>query len=195
MDTFVLILALGLIAILAIVILVYRNARKEVKKIEHESEEPKTHTFQAGHNHVSRQVSFVADVQHHQGAKRKVMIEAAPMPDMSTAVPSPEKGIDQVLALVMNPVVRLADTKEEMWKFEPPLQVKVTYTEADVNATTPDEQGKPKLSLVLVYQEDAAWKWERLKTHVEPDASKKQGTLSAKIHTLRPKDPLVIGRP
>lgn len=195
MDTFVLIIALGIIALVAIGVLVYRNTKKEVKEIEHKQEQPKTHEFAAGHNHMNRRVAITAAMQHHEGEKQKVTVDAAPMPDMSKVVPKAGKGIEQVLAVVMNPMIRVESTGRELIKFEPPLEVTVWYTEAEVNATTMDENGRPRLSLLLAWEDNADWKWERLKTHVEPDASGKQGTLSAKIHTLHPNDPLIIGRP
>jgi len=195
MDNFVLILALGLIAVAAIVILVARGARKEVNKIEHEHENQPPRTYQPGHSHVYRETTLDAPPQHHQGTSRKVTIDMLAMPDMTGVTPAAGKGIDGIIAWVMNPVVKWHDTGEEVHNFEPPLSLTVGYTAEDVQATTLDDKGIPRLALILAYQSDDGWKWERMHTRVEPSSPGGPGTLSCKIHTLHPKDPVAIGRP
>ncbi|HZQ09366.1 MAG TPA: hypothetical protein VFD70_22500 [Anaerolineae bacterium] len=196
MDTFVLILALGLIAALVLIIIIYRYTRKEVHQIENRLEAGSTqHRFEPGRAYVERQVEINAPPQHHQGARRKIAIEAAPLPDLRGVAPEKEKGIEEIITVIINPIVRFEDSRAEVYQFEPPLDVTVQYTEADVKATTLDEQGIPKLSLIVAYQASDGWKWERLKTRVNPSLPGGAGTLHAKLHTLRPKDPIAMGRP
>ena len=142
---------------------------------------------------VGRLVTITAPVQERQGAQRALKIQAAPLPNLSRVKPNGAKGIEQVIAVVMNPVV-YADDDTPINDFKPPLEVSVQFTKADVKKTALDAKGVPQLSLAVVYSSDDGWKWERLKTRVTLDASG-GGTLSAKLRTLRPQDPIVMCRP
>jgi hypothetical protein len=192
----ILILAVGLIAVVAVVILVYRASRKEVKQIEqHHEQEAQVHEFAPGRAHVNRKVTIHARPQHHEGTQRKLAVKAEGLPDVGELVPPKEKGIDGLIALVMNPSVEFENGGGAVEKLEPPLDLKVEYTAEDAKQTTLDASGTPRLSLILGYQDDGKWKWERLNTHVKSAGEGQGGTLHAKIHTLKPKDPVWIGHP
>ncbi len=196
MNTFILILALGLIAALSLLVIIYRYTRREVHQIENRLEGGSTqHRFEPGRAYVERLVQINAQPQHHQGVRRKIAIEAAPLPDLRGIVPEKAKGIEEIITVIINPIVRFEESHAEVHEFEPPLDLTVQYTEADVKATTLDEHGIPRLSLIVVYQASEGWKWERLKTRVNPSTPGGAGTLHAKLHTLRPQDPVAMGRP
>lgn len=145
--------------------------------------------------HVTRRVRAKLQDQMHEGKKHKIQIEATPLPDVSRAKPHPAKGIEQVIALVMHPKIRIAATGEAIEEFDPPIEFEVEYTRSDVKATQKNARGTPKLSLSIGYEEpDGEWKWEKLKTRVKP-LDENKGTLHAKLRTLHPKDPMFITRP
>jgi hypothetical protein len=151
--------------------------------------------FAPGREHVTRNVALDGQPQNHKGKKRKIQVRAAPLPvAVAPAAPPREKGIHALITIVLNPVVTVGDAEEEIEIFDPPLEVHVDYTESDVKATTLNPKGVPQLSLTLGYPTEQGWKWERLETEVTP-SSKTTGTLHAKIHALRPKDPVWISRP
>lgn len=150
--------------------------------------------FAPGQAHVTRRVQVTMQDQGHQGKKRPMQVEAIPLPDTSGVEPRPDKGIEQVVAIVMHPTIRFADSGENIEQFDPPVEMEVEYTAADVKATTTDARGVPRLSLSLGYQAPDGWKWEKLDTHITPRGPN-GGTLHAKIHTLKPLDPLFVTRP
>jgi hypothetical protein len=189
----ILILLLGIVAVVALVVLALRFTKKEVKQIEHAHETTSPHTFEAGKAQVERQVTINPRDQHHQGAHRKIKVESASPADLSNVKPNGANGIEQVLAVVMRPVVRYADSGQDISQFEPPLDITVRFTDADVKATTLDANGLPRLSLGAVYPADGDWKWQRLKTHVSKDGD--GGTLQAKLHSLHPDESLIICAP
>lgn len=195
MDTFVLFLLLGLIAIVALVIFLARGSRQEINKIEREREQDTSHTFQPGRANVSREVTLDVRPQHHKGTLRRIAAEMTPLPDMTGVTPTAGKGIAEIIVWVMNPVVMWEDNHDEVYEFEPPLALTVAYSAEDAKATTADDKGIPQLALVLAYKAEDGWKWERLPTRVEPSSPGGAGKLSAKLHTLHPKDPVAIGRP
>jgi hypothetical protein len=152
------------------------------------------HHFEPGGAAVGRQVTIDTQTQKRRGASHKLKVEAAPLPNLSRVKPKGAKGIEGVISVVLNPIVRSIEDDQEWNEFDPPLDISVQYTEADAKATTLDAKGNPKLSLALVYQSENGWKWERLKTEVIP-SRQGGGTLRAKIRTLRPQDPIVMCRP
>jgi hypothetical protein len=141
-----------------------------------------------------RNTSIVAPMQSTASGMRKLAISALPLPDLSSAIPPPEKGIDAILVTVLNPDVRFADTDAEVYDFDPVLRVTVNYKPEDRDATTM-EDGKPRLSLATVFESEGGWRFERLATAVVPDAEGGGGTLSALLETLQPDDPVVMCRP
>lgn len=152
------------------------------------------HRFAQGQPHVVRNVSLEGQDQRYKRTTKKLDIQAAPLPDLSDAKPRPDKGIEGLVTVVMHPLVRFQDADEIIEIFDPPLELDVEYTQADVQATTLDDKGAPRLSLCLGYPTEQGWKWERLKTRVTP-SSDSAGTLHAQVRTLHPQDPVWIGRP
>ncbi len=196
MDTFVLILAIGMIVLLALILIIYRFTRKEIQEIEHRQEDTITvNRFETGRHPVRRNLTVDAKAQRHQGASRKITVEAGALPDLTNVTPGKDKGIDAIVQVVMNPIVRYADSREEVIEFEPPLEIVIDYTAEDAKATTLNAEGIPQLSITQAYQTPEGWKWERLKTRVSPTSPGGPGTLHTQLHTLRPKDPLMITRP
>lgn len=150
--------------------------------------------FQIKRGTVGRVINIDTRVQKIAGTPRQLAIQLAALPKLSDLKPNGAKGIEQVLAVVLNPVVRTQEENREVIEFDPQLTVTVQYTQADADATTQDAKGVPKLSLALVYESQGQQKWERLKTRVTPSSSG-GGTLEAKIKTLQPADPIVVCRP
>ncbi len=195
MNNFVLILAIGMIILLALILILYRFTRKEIKEIEHRQEDSTVLYFETGRDPVRRNTTIDAQAQHHQGTSRKITVEAGALPDLTNVTPSADKGIDAIVQVVMNPIVRYADSRDEVTEFEPPLDITIDYTAEDAKTTKLNAAGTPQLSITQAYQTPEGWKWERLKTRVSPASPDGPGTLRAQIHTLRPKDPLMITRP
>ncbi len=192
MDTFVLIVAMGIIAVIALVVLVVRNTKKEVKHVEQERAVVTPHTFETGRAHVGREITINPQDQHHKGEHRKIKVEAASLEDLSKENPNGANGIESIVAVVMTPNVRYADSGESVTQFEPPLDVKVRYTDADA-AGAASANGLPQLSLGVAYPTDGGWKWERLKTHVTKEGT--SGTLHTKLHSLHPNETIIICKP
>lgn len=150
-------------------------------------------TFDISSSRINRAITI--DQPKSMAATRQLKIQASPLPDISKLAPDASKGIEGIIAVVMNPSIRDANDNSELIEFDPPLDITVEYTAADVKATTLDAKGLPRLSLVLGYQAGKVWKYERLKTQVKPNPDGKGGTLRAKLRTLQPADPIFLMRP
>lgn len=139
-----------------------------------------------------RRTEIRVPAQSINGARRKLTVVAAPLPAMPNDAPPAEKGIEALVAMVINPVVRDAETNQELYEFDPPLEIAVRFKPED---TTETGDEPPRLSLITAYLAGQGWKFERLPTAVTSDGPGKGGTLRAQLRTLQPQDPLVIGRP
>jgi len=161
--------------------------------IEEQTFEFQPDTDQSAAPFVGRRVRIVAPSQMLNGAPRKLQINLLPLPKLNAmGAPPPEKHIDALVALALNPQVRDVERNEDLVNFAPPLRVTVYYSEADAQATTL-ENGAPQLSIVTAYESDGSWRYERLETVVTP--AEGGGTLDANLSTLQPDDPIAMGRP
>lgn len=189
------------IAILVIFYFLFRRPSEGIKNPNEKEEgnEDEMFVFDPERDGISRlsrrKVTIVAPAQTINGSRRKLVVEANPLPDL-TGLEIPEgKGIDKLVVLVIDDRVRTRDTREEVYIFERPLTYTVEYTKEDAAATTTKPDGTPRLSIVTGYQAADGWKFERLDTTVTLDPNTGGGTLTAKIKNLQPKDPKWIGSP
>jgi hypothetical protein len=143
---------------------------------------------------VRRKTRIVAPVQSAGGGKRKLTIRPMPLQNLTGVTPPPEKGIDAILVTVLNPSARFVDSETEVYNFDPPLTLMVSYKPED-QAATSSQNGTPQLSLATVYQSEKGWRFERLPTTVRPNSTNEGGTLIASLKTLQPNDPVVMCRP
>src|ERR1051325_4213007 len=64
---------------------------------------------------VRRTTRIVAPVQQINGSPRHLSISATPLPNMDGVQPPPEKGIDSIFAVILNPRVFIAGTETEVF--------------------------------------------------------------------------------
>lgn len=188
-----------LFVVLAIVAYYFwRSQNERLRAPSSEDEMSQTFDFpeQAGAVALNRRtLRIIAPTQIVRGKKQKIRVELAPLPAIGVLKPPPEKGIDALLALVVNPMVLAQDTGDALTAFDPPLTITVQYKKEDAAETSTDEKGIPKLSIVCGYEAEDGWRFEKLPTTVTPDAKGNGGTLTAQLKTLAPKDPLWVGKP
>lgn len=144
---------------------------------------------------VRRRVQIIAPAQPSGNGTRKISIEALPLPQTGELKPPESKGITELLVTVINPRAQYADTRQEVNDFANPLTMTIHYTAKEFAATDVGENGQPRLSIVVGYQDNAGWHFERLATTVSHNPETQGGTLTAQIQTLHPKDPAWISRP
>ncbi|RIK24605.1 MAG: hypothetical protein DCC52_12225 [Chloroflexi bacterium] len=142
-----------------------------------------------------RKVTITAPAQMLRGARRKLVVEAQPLPSLGELKIPANKGIEKLLVLVIDDRVRDAETRDEVYEFEKPLTYVIEYTKEDIAATTLNADGTPRLSIVTGYQTQDGWKFERLPTKVTPNPKTGGGTLTAQVKTLQPLDPKWISIP
>ncbi len=156
---------------------------------------PQTFDFDEQEGRVRRKLRVIAAEQTVAGKRQKVRIELRALPDVTNLKPPPEKQIDALLSVVINPVVYASETGESLTTFNPPLTVTVHYKKQDAEMTTESKDGTPQLSLVSAYESDDGWRFEKLPTTVTPNSGGNGGTLTAQLSTLEPGDPLWVGKP
>lgn len=144
---------------------------------------------------IARRTRIVAPGQRVNNATQKIRVIAQPLPQINNLVIPAEKGIDSLDILLINPVVRLADSDQELNEFDPPLTVTVWLDKQDMTAGKLTADGAPAMSLITGYQAADGWKFERLSTERSFNPETGGGTLSAQIRTLTPKDPVWAGFP
>jgi hypothetical protein len=187
------------IAVLLIVLFYFLSKRQS--RQADSPEDPDTFDFEPDTQSVTptvlRKVRVVAPVQTFGDTKQRVYVQANPFPPGVDQVNIPSgKGIDALLTLVIEPVVRRLDNDAEVNDFSDELSLTIYYTAKEVAATELDSFGRPMLSIVSGYRDESeVWRLERLDTRVTPDPNTGGGTLTAKLKTLHPKDPQWIGRP
>ncbi len=185
-----LVIALFILLILAVVV-------ARLRRESGQSGQADTFEFDEDTDSVSpttqRHTLIRAPVQTIGGVKHRLSVVANPLPMGGIPDVPPDKGIEELVLTVINPAVRTADTGEELFDFNPPLEITVNYKEQDAGSAQTAQA--PRLSLVTLYPVEGGWRMERLPTQVQPDKVEGGGTLSAKIRTLRPSDPVAIGRP
>ncbi len=142
-----------------------------------------------------RKVTVKAPAQTINGARKRLVVEANPLPDLPNLQIPEGKGIEKLVVLVIDDRVRTRDTGEEVYEFDSPLMYTIEYTKEDAAATTTNDDGKPRLSIVTGYLAEEGWKFERLDTKVTPNPKTGGGTLEAKIKSLKPQDPKWVGVP
>ncbi len=191
-----------ILVILAIVLIVlfYYLARSRSgprEALPPEDNVPQTFDFEEQEGIAAptrRRLRIVAPPQTRRGKRQQVRIELKPLPALGETKPPPEKRIDEILAVVVNPMVYAAETGEPLETFDPPLTVTISYKKQDAARTTMNN-GVPQLSIVTVYESDKGLRFEKLATQVTPDADGNGGTLTADLYTLAPNDPLCVGKP
>lgn len=192
-------IALGAFIVLAIVFYYFwrsRNARTETPQME--DNVPQSFDFEAAEELtalVRRKTNIVAATQSVKGKRQKLRIELKPVPAVSELKPPPEKKIDLLLDVALNPAVYAAETGDEVSTFDPPLTVTIYYNQEDVKATTLSSNGAPQLSIVSAYPSPTGWRFEKLPTTVAPNPNGDGGTLTTQVTTLEPNDPFCIGKP
>jgi hypothetical protein len=139
---------------------------------------------------VKRRVTIVAPDQSSNGQKRKLFVDALPLPADPPEPPPEGKGIDRLITSVIHPRVRYADSPDSLNDFDPPLTITIKYTNQDVE-TIGEVDRRPRLAVVTFYQEEKDWRWQRLETEVDAASM----TITAKLQTLTPKDPVGMGHP
>ncbi len=145
---------------------------------------------------VKRTLSINAPPQVTGRGARAVKVTADPLPREIPVKPPPGKGIDGIILVVIEPRVQL-DTGEDLYVFDPPLQLVIDFTAEDAAAAPHDPKtGRPMLSIVTQYQDPKGqWHWERLATTVTCDATCETGQLTAQLKNLHPNDPISEGFP
>src|SRR6187399_1250339 len=129
----VLVLVVFLIVVLY---LVFRSGR--FNKQDEESTQDTVYDFDASEDisaTVRRTTQIVAPAQQSRGGKRKIVVEALPLPDTDNLQPPANKGIDALLVTVINPRVRFADDDNELNDFAPPLTMTIHYGAQETDAT------------------------------------------------------------
>lgn len=191
-----------IIVLLAVVLIVlfYFLSRRQSREAD-APDAPDTFDFEPDTESLTptvlRRVHVEAPVQTLSGVKQRVYVEANPFPLGVDEVNIPGgKGIDALLTLVWEPVVRRLDNRAEVNDFSDELSITIYYSPKEVAATELDALGRPRLSIVSGYRDaNGVWRLERLATDVIPDPGTGGGRLNAKLKTLHPNDPQWIGRP
>jgi hypothetical protein len=106
---------------------------------------------------------------------------------------------------LIEPQVRVVETGEELFRFDPPLKITVEFTEEDVATARAcakklklkmKANDKPPISLYTYWRDGNRLRWKQVKPdRVTWDRSGKRGTMTARIWTLKPKDPVADGCP
>ncbi|MBI4674378.1 MAG: hypothetical protein HY741_22265 [Chloroflexi bacterium] len=144
---------------------------------------------------VRRKLRVVVPAQKGKGKPQKVRIDLKRLPALDSLKPPPEKHIDALLAVVINPVIFASESGEQLTTFDPPLTITIHYEEQDAALTTNSSDGVPQLSIVTVYESSDGWRFEKLQTTVSPNPNGNGGTLTAQVTTLEPDDPFCMGMP
>jgi|GEM_PF-2658431 hypothetical protein len=152
-------------------------------------------TQEAARAFARRKVTVIAPAQMMDGIQRRLVVEADSLPTLPAMEIPKEKGIDALGVLVINDRVRLADSDQEVYEFDPPLTYVIEYTKEDAASAPTNLDGTPRLSIVTGYHAEDGWKFERLPTTLQPDSATGGGTLTAQIANMHPKDPKWIGNP
>lgn len=192
------------IAALVVLILVVVLSRKAGKRTDPPLNDADTETFEfpadeTGLTPITRRRTLVRVAPRTiGGVPRKLLVTAAPLSLPDDLTPPQSKNIAELVVAVINPSVRIAGTDQEVYEFDPPLELTVDYTSADADkgkAAGASAAVAPELSLITVYNDGSDWRYERLATTVNHDAATNSGTLTAPLETLHPQDPVAIGRP
>ncbi len=135
---------------------------------------------------VKRRTTIVAPPQ----SGHRVQIDAEPLP-LNMPAPPQSKGIQQIVTLVIAPKVTDTVTRNTLYDFDPALDLTVEYTDDDAAAVPQNADGTPQLSIIISYETDGKWNWERL----VPTIDTHRRTLNVKLTTLHPNDPVSAGSP
>lgn len=144
---------------------------------------------------VGRRVRIQAPGQNVNGAMRKLDITAMPLPRVGELTLPPEKGIQSLDILVLNPSARIAGTNQELYVFDPPLTVSVELTPEDMQYSQTEISLPRTRSIITGYESESGWRFERLPTTMSANNATGGVTLTAQVNTLNPKDPMWAGRP
>lgn len=194
MDPIIVLILVLFVAVVLILALRRNNTTPDTPGERAASDE--TFEFGADENlatPVRRRVQIVAHAQNVRGKLQKVRVDAMAMPMMGELPALPNKGIDEFLVAVMNPTVRVVETGEPLYEFDPPLEVTIYFNSQDMSRTTL-QNDLPQLSITTGYESGEGWRFEKLPTQVQM-TEQNSGTLFAKLYTLQPKDPLFATRP
>ncbi len=150
---------------------------------------------------VKRKVTIIAPPQTINEEKYAVVVEALPLPADPPSAPPDGKGIKQLIAGVIHPEVHTKEGSKTLSDFDPPLLVRIEFTPDDGNAVPPPGlDGLPHLSLITFYPVRAAsptkgdnWRWQKLEPEDDYQRFYERNTLTGKLSTLTPADPIGIG--
>ncbi len=142
---------------------------------------------------VKRKVVVVAPDQTVRGAKHKLRVAAYPLGGDPDTAPPPDKRIEKFILTVINPQVMDDVTGDTVTEFSPPLKFTINFNSDDAAAARRSADGKPQLSIITFYRADDGWHWERLDTTLNSSPPYTEGTLTAEVSTLNPKDPVGMG--
>jgi hypothetical protein len=178
----ILLFVLVVFMLLVFLALLSRRPKEEIKMAENNEQ---TFTFAANGETVMRDVTIIVPEQIVENVPRKVEIDLLALPDLGNVEIPPEKKIDEIVAVVIHPQVRLLDPDQVVYTFKPPLRVTIRYQAADA---------PPPLSITTVWNDAGQWRFEPRPTEVTAEGQE-GGTLYTTIENLQPADPLAVTRP
>ncbi len=145
--------------------------------------------FDAGQTDMAGRVRGMAKITAPRQNGNDIAIAAQPIPPDPDSLPPAGKGIQRIIRTVIHPHVTDKTTGTALTSFDPPLILTVSYGDDDLAGVSKGPDGNPQLCLITFYNAGGTWHWQKLATTVDPV----QQTLTAKLDTLTPLDPVGVG--